>query len=107
MPNNNGSTLEEDDDSDECDVYVSPSHFVGRTPGRKATRQKIFEEQHSTRHDSAPPQSKPVQQSMTEDRNDAKTSHPVHTGSVKYTIEHDQSGTSVQSLFKSRNTLIT
>lgn len=42
----------DDDSSDEDDVavYVSPRRFVGRTPGPKATKQRIFDEAQQNQH---------------------------------------------------------
>lgn len=34
----------EKSDHEDVDVFVSPRHFGGRTPGPKATAKKIFEE---------------------------------------------------------------
>lgn len=42
--NQSSDIADEDMDDDDVDVYVSPRRFVGRTPGPKATKQKIFEE---------------------------------------------------------------
>ncbi|PXF49824.1 hypothetical protein BWQ96_00476 [Gracilariopsis chorda] len=36
--------MEGNNDQDDVNVYVSPKHFGGHTPGAKATRQKVFEE---------------------------------------------------------------
>lgn len=34
----------QDDLDEDVDVYVSPRRFVGRTPGPKVTRQRVFED---------------------------------------------------------------
>lgn len=36
--------VEDNMDDEDVDIYVSPRRFVGRTPGPRATKQKIFEE---------------------------------------------------------------
>lgn len=43
--------MEEDGlDSDDVNIYVSPRRFVGRTPGPKATKQRIFEEERAAQY---------------------------------------------------------
>lgn len=37
-------------DGEDIDVFVSPRLFVGRTPGPKATKQRIFEEERIASH---------------------------------------------------------
>lgn len=37
--------MSNDSDHEDVDVFVSPRHFGGRTPGPKATAQKVFEEE--------------------------------------------------------------
>lgn len=42
---------DDDSDDDDVDVYVSPRKFVGRTPGPKATKQRIFDEDYDSDDD--------------------------------------------------------
>lgn len=42
----------EDDgmDSDDVNIFVSPRHFVGRTPGPRATKQRIIDEEQAAQN---------------------------------------------------------
>lgn len=39
--------MDENEEKEDVDVFVSPRHFGGRTPGPKQTKRKVFEEEQS------------------------------------------------------------
>lgn len=41
--------MAEQDNSEDVDVYISPRRFMGCTPGPKASRQKVFQENEEER----------------------------------------------------------
>lgn len=83
MPKNICPALnnESESDDDDVDLFVSPRHFVGRTPGPKATKQKIFEEKSSSTTHETTPQPRTLQSNLA-----------FGIENVKYMINTDDSG---------------
>lgn len=74
-------------DSDDVNIYVSPRRFVGRTPGPRATKQRIFDEDQAAQNPG---------QAQTNDKKPDGQKPTGHRGislgveNVKYTFSRQQ-----------------